>query len=287
MKHAALPIHKYIFGFLFSCLLTVFGIYSAEAAVLFTTDNTTCSSYGHGNLRVEDSPLTAAGTATITSIDLRVAVLAGQASAQIRIYSDNSDNPGTLLGTFTYSSINGLLATYTGTASLPSAGKYWIRFSTTSSFNPCYNYNPVTTGSLTGWSIGKMRESVDSGANFTTRGDNLSFLFVLNGSGGAAVNNSSISISSNSPILYRQSETITASLGIAGTDGRVTFFANSKKIPGCINKLSVALSANCFWKPSTRGSVALTARLVPSNSGYSPSSAAVQNILVANRSTKR
>lgn len=287
MKRVVLPKPKFALGIFLSSLLMVVGMSPAQAAVLFTTDNSTCSSYGHGNLRVEDSPLTVPGAATITSIDLRVASLSGQASAQMRIYADNSDNPGTLLGTFTYSSINGLLATYVGSASLSSAGKYWIRYSTTSSFTPCYNFNPVTTGSLSGWSIGKMRESVDSGTNFTTRTDNLSFFIVLNGTGGAAINNSSISISSNMLATYRQSEAITATLGIAGTDGKVTFYANGKKIPGCINKLSASLSVICNWKPSLRGSTTLTARLVPTNTGYSPSSSTAQVVLIGNRSTKR
>lgn len=278
---------RILVGLFLSLTLTLTGMNAAQAAVLFTTNNSTCLSYGHGNLRVEDSPITTAGPATITSIDLRVASLSGQTSAQIRVYADNSDNPGTLLGTFSYSSINGLLATYAGTASLPSAGKYWIRFSTTVSFAPCYSTSPVLTGSLSGWSIGRMRESTDSGSTFTTRNDNVAFLIVINGSGGAAVNDSSLSITSNSSILFRQQETITATLGLPGTDGKVTFFANGKKIPGCINRNTSSLSANCLWKPSIRGSVSLTARLVPTNSGYSPSTSSAVNILVGHRFTRR
>ena len=35
-------------------------------------------------------------------------------------------------------------------------------------------------------------------------------------------------------------------------DGRVTFFSNGKKIPGCINVLTSSKVANCNWRPSVK-----------------------------------
>lgn len=49
--------------------------------------------------------------------------------------------------------------------------------------------------------------------------------------------------------------------------GKITFFANGKKIPGCISR-TITTSYTCSWKASTRGVLAITATLVPSNGGF-------------------
>ena len=288
MKRAAsLKLKGFFLGGAAAVLLIHFST-PAYAATLFTSDVSSCSGYGHGNLRVEDQSLTIPSASTITSFVLRVSVSSGESSARIRIYNDNADNPGTLLGTFTYSSISGTLVTYSGTATLPSAGKYWLRFSTTASFNPCYNFNPLFTGSLPGWSVGKVRESTDSGSTFTARTDNLSFLFTINGTGGGSTPiATSLSLSGSQSISFRQSITSVATLGVAGSDGRVTFFADGKKIVGCINKTTVSLSVSCDWKPSRRGVVALTASLTPSDSGYAASKSPARMISIGNRTNLR
>lgn len=280
-------VQEIFIGFLVVCL-ALFPINEANAAVLFTSDLSTCSGYGHGNLRVEDQPLTIPSASSISNFVLHVSASSGEASARIRIYDDNADNPGNLLGTFNYASISGNLATYSGSAILPAAGKYWLRFSTTASFTPCYNFNTVFTGSLSGWTVGRVRESIDSGATFTTRSDNMTFLFVINGSGGGSgLITTSLSLSGTSAVNFHQSITTTATLGISGSDGKVTFYANGKRIPGCINKATSSLSVNCNWKPSQRGAVAVTATLSPTNSGFANSSAPAKTILVSKRVSTR
>jgi hypothetical protein len=288
MKRDVLRSHRRYLAVVAVLILFFFSSDPAMAATLITSNLSSCTSYGHGTLRVEDQSLTIPSASSISSIVLRVASSTGEASARIRIYSDNTNNPGSLLGTFIYSSISGNNVTFTGTATLPAAGKYWLRFSTTASFNPCYNFNPSFSGSLPGWSVGKVRESTDSGVNFTERTDNLSFLFAINGTGGgAAPSASSLSLIGPSTTAIRQATDISASLEIAGTDGKVTFYANGKKIPGCISKQSSALAVTCSWKPSTRGAVAITARVIPTDPEYGASTSAAKNILVGNRSTNR
>lgn len=288
MKPAAsLKLRTFLIG-VASLLITIPSIYSAEAATLFTSDLSTCSGYGHGNLRVEDQPLTIPSASSISNFILRVSASSGEASARIRIYDDNADNPGNLLGTFTYTSSNGNLVTYSGSAILPSAGKYWLRFSTTASFTPCYNFNTVFTGSLSGWSVGRVRESVDSGATFTTRSDNMTFLFTINGSGGGSgLIETTLSLSGSSSVSFRQSITTTATLGISGSDGRVTFYVNRKRIPGCTNKVTSALAVSCTWSPSQRGAVIVTASLTPTNSGFANASASSKTVLVGKRTNTR
>ncbi|CAN2207677.1 hypothetical protein MCEMRE196_00945 [Candidatus Nanopelagicaceae bacterium] len=287
MKRAVSLKHKHSIRFLILGALLLSGMNSANAAVLFDSDNGSCSSYGSGPTRVTDIPITIAGAATVSSIVLQIGSPFGENSSQIRIYSDNSGIPGSLLGTLPYSSASGNFVTYTGTISLSTVGKYWFRFSSTSYYAPCYNLSPSLTGSLAGWSLGRVRESGDSAANFTTRSDDLAFLFTINGSGGTAPVNSSVTVSANSLATFRQALTLTASLGVAGSDGKVTFYADGKKIPGCINKSSVSLSATCSWKPSKRGSSAITARVVPTDGSFIASTSVAKNILVSNRSNKR
>jgi hypothetical protein len=48
---------------------------------------------------------------------------------------------------------------------------------------------------------------------------------------------------------YRSVSTIRSTVDF---DGRVTFFSNGKKIPGCINVLTSSKIANCNWKPSVK-----------------------------------
>jgi hypothetical protein len=97
---------------------------------------------------------------------------------------------------------------------------------------------------------------------------------------------SSISIPSNAAI-YRSAIVITANISTAGGDGKVTFFANGKKIPGCIKKSSISLVATCSWKPSTRGSVIITAQVIPTDTSLVTSTSAPVNFLVGNRLNPR
>jgi hypothetical protein len=77
---------------------------------------------------------------------------------------------------------------------------------------------------------------------------------------------------------------ITAAVGSAG---RITFFSNEKRIPGCINKV-VTTSIVCSWKPPTRGTVTLTATLIPSDaSAYTTSKSINLNVATTSRTNKR
>jgi hypothetical protein len=83
------------------------------------------------------------------------------------------------------------------------------------------------------------------------------------------------SLAPSSTPTYRGSVTLTATLATAGSDGKVTFFANGKKIPGCIKIPSSALVATCTWKPSIKGSVTLSATSFPTDQSFSSGSISV------------
>ena len=89
---------------------------------------------------------------------------------------------------------------------------------------------------------------------------------------------SSVTLTAPASSAYRSASTLTANLGVAGSDGKVTFFQNGKRIAGCINIRSVSLAATCSWRPSVRGSVRLHAVLTPTSNGFfSSTSVSVQS----------
>ncbi len=65
-----------------------------------------------------------------------------------------------------------------------------------------------------------------------------------------------------SVLTYRTVNTITA---LPNYPGRVTFFANGKKIGTCVSVPTVSLVATCAYSPSIHGPVTITARFVPTD----------------------
>lgn len=90
---------------------------------------------------------------------------------------------------------------------------------------------------------------------------------------------------SNSP-TFKLATTITATLNPT-TGGRATFFSNGKRIPGCINVLVTSGTKTCNWKPSNRGSAALSITFVPTDTLASTVSGVRLNTVVGNRLTLR
>jgi hypothetical protein len=143
-------------------------------------------------------------------------------------------------------------------------------------------------------------------------GGQVSTIYVGGGGGGSynsgssqiingAINSGdgSILIASNSPAVadvslnylptqvFRASVSLTA---ISDSPGRVTFFANNKKIPGCIRVAvsgsSPNYSAQCSWSPSIHGANTLFAIIYPSN-GNASSASPLRNVSVISRSSRR
>ena len=87
---------------------------------------------------------------------------------------------------------------------------------------------------------------------------------------------------------YRTSVVITANVTVAS---KVTFRINGKILPGCKNKLatgsSSSFSATCNWRPSNRGTVALTASAAPTGAGISSTTSNPVSIMVDRRTGSR
>jgi hypothetical protein len=88
--------------------------------------------------------------------------------------------------------------------------------------------------------------------------------------------------------IYRGTSTIEA---LVGTAGKVTFYQSGKVIPGCKNRNSSGtvpnIKATCTWKPSTRGSVKISASINPTSASYALTNSAVFPVTVSARTTPR
>jgi photosystem II stability/assembly factor-like uncharacterized protein len=149
--------------------------------------------------------------------------------------------------------------------------------------------------------------SVDKGATFTLvpglsvgsygavaiSGDTTKALFGADGRQlklmGVTLTSNVLSFSSlalNAPAAFRSQRTLTATIATAGADGKVTFFANGKRIAGCIKVQTVSLVATCSWKATSRGAVTLSATAYPADTNF-PSGSTSLSVTVTNRSGNR
>jgi hypothetical protein len=92
-----------------------------------------------------------------------------------------------------------------------------------------------------------------------------------------------LSAISGTPAAYRKSLTIRAT---ASSAGRLTFYANGKRIPGCISR-TVTTSFDCTFKPSSRGAVSIYSSFIPSTNDELANRSSVMTLLLGSRPTLR
>ncbi len=85
------------------------------------------------------------------------------------------------------------------------------------------------------------------------------------------------------PAAKGTANTIVATLSHAG---RVEFLIDGKRVPGCAPKRATT-SITCNWKPARMGSVAISARLTPTNNAISAAVASTINVGVGRRTGTR
>jgi len=90
----------------------------------------------------------------------------------------------------------------------------------------------------------------------------------------------SITLTASRSAIFRSTSILTANFT---SSGKVTFYANGKRIPGCIG-ISGTTSAACNWKPSIRGTVAV--QVVLAYSGQTATSSNF-NVVVVSRTAPR
>ncbi len=135
-----------------------------------------------------------------------------------------------------------------------------------------------TPGSLGGATLSAVLTPTDSGNYDGATSTNLS-ITVVNG-----VTTVSMSLAGGvSQAPKGQNIVITATVDQAG---RISFFADGKRISGCFNRAVSGSSATCTWKPAIQKQVNLTSRLVPTNSAYSTATATLQVTVVRRTGTR-
>jgi hypothetical protein len=80
-----------------------------------------------------------------------------------------------------------------------------------------------------------------------------------------------------------QNIVITATVDQAG---RISFFADGKRIAGCYNKAVSGSTKTCTWKPTVQKQVTLTSTLNPTNSAYSNSTGSLKVWVVRRTGTR-
>ena len=94
-------------------------------------------------------------------------------------------------------------------------------------------------------------------------------------------------ISLTSTPVFRAATTITATVTMSG---RVTFYANNKKIPGCSRVATTGSSpiiATCSWKPSRHGPTVISTLMTPTDSNFLSSTDASQTVFTTRRVNNR
>jgi hypothetical protein len=126
--------------------------------------------------------------------------------------------------------------------------------------------------------------TIDTTRSFTYNGSAVHGYVTISYIAATSPNSVALSISGNATSAFKGiSIDITATVG---TPGIITFFANGKRIPGCINK-DVATSVICTWKPPVQGSVRVSATFIPTDIAYSRSTSSVYALTVSKRTTTR
>jgi hypothetical protein len=85
------------------------------------------------------------------------------------------------------------------------------------------------------------------------------------------------------PVIYRTALSVQATVE---QPGKITFFSNGKRIPGCVSR-SITTTYICSYRPSVHGANIVTASLVPTDSGYARVTSAPKNLGAASRTTTR
>lgn len=89
---------------------------------------------------------------------------------------------------------------------------------------------------------------------------------------------------STSPMLYRTIYSISASTNY---DGKVTFYANRKRIGGCVSIPTVSLLSSCNYKPTVKGAVTISVKIVPTNVANTPLTVELFRTKIIHRNTVR
>lgn len=265
--------------------------------VLGTTGTTTMCNYPTS---MPYAYLMQAGTtSTVNKLRFQVTGTTSDAAFlanRFEIYADNSGVMGSLIGSFSPetitssatlggSSLATRVASYTGSATLTSGSRFWLKTNSNgSSMSLCVS-NGFTTKS-SGWA------PVMTGSNYYLfNGGYTTYngIYILE----VFITNANLNPSISAPTLSgaaRKGQAVTITV-TADSAGKVRFFLNGKKIPGCLAQVTSGsaptFTATCNWKPPVQGLQKITALLTTTTNGASTPTSAPLTVMVNRRATTR
>lgn len=222
-------------------------------------------------------------------------------------HNNSTNMPGVILETFTADATNGSGANttvhFSGSYTINAGTLFYLLPSVSfSTFPVCYTNAPPTADLIPNVGL-----NVDTSTSLT----NTSWNKVISTGPFPGQNSSSWSTPSNVTQIWQLSieasppVAVSAALSVSGgnqiatyktnqgitvsvdTPSRVTFMQNGKRIANCINILSSAGVATCNWKPTSMGSIALSAIAKPISTSYLTGSTPVVGVLIQPRTTIR
>lgn len=265
--------------------------------VLGTTGSTTGCNFPSG---LPYAYLMQAGTSS-TINKLQVQVAGGTTDAaflanRFEIYADNAGVMGSLLGTFTPdtitasatlggSSLATRVASYKGSTALTTGTRFWLKTNAGgNAMSLCMSNGFMTKSS--GWAtpLSGSNYYLYNGGYTTYNGIYIFELFITDANLNPAIAKPVIS-----GVAYKG---ITVTITVTSdTAGKVRFFVNGKKIPGCLAQTTTGSSptftATCNWKPPVQGVQKITALLTTSANGASTPTSSPLNVFIGRRTTTR
>lgn len=244
---------------------------SISGVTLSGTTVTASSSLGAGTysqtIRATDNSTSQVGTKSLT-------ITVNKASTSISIALPGSATTAAASGTVTI------------TATVPRAGSVNFQLggatisgcgtaAAASTTATCSWTAPGTLGSV---SLTAIFTPTDS-SNYETSTSTTLTVSVVNGV-------STVSLSLTGGVTQApkgQAITITAAIDQAG---KVTFYVDGKKIPGCINKSGSIGNVTCSWKPAVQKQVTLKATLNPTNNVYQASTQSMKVQVIRRTGTR-
>jgi len=236
------------------------------------TLSSTPSGVSISNAIVSVDSTTAAGiyTLNVVATDNAGSPQSGSKQIVITVSKATSSITITLPGSATNAALGAAVII---TATVPRAGavNFLVGGSTISGCGAAVAANTTATCSWTpaalgGVSITAMFTPTDS-SNYETATATTLSITVVNGV-------STVTISLTGGTLTPEKSKAINIIAAVNQIGRVTFLVDGKRIPGCFNVLaSVIGNKTCSWKPTIQKAVTISARLVPTNSVYNPSTA--------------
>jgi hypothetical protein len=211
------------------------------------------------------------GNSQVGSKTLTITV--NKASTSISIALPNSASNAALGGAVTI------------TATVPRAGVVNFRLGG-STISGCGSAAAASTTATCSWTPGALGSvsltavfTPTDSSNFETATTTTLTITVVNG-----VSTVSLQLAGGvTEVPKGQSINIIAAIDQAG---KVSFYVDGKRLPGCFNKTFSAGNATCAWKPAAQKTVTIRATLDPTNSVYNNSESTLR-ALVTRRSGRR